>query len=259
MNTDTFSKLNINVYPTKELVGKAAGKAIEDEINRIQKERKSIRIIFAAAPSQDETLKYLVNSNKIDWKRVVAFNMDEYLGLPSEAPQHFSEYLKTHLFSKVDVGEIYLIDSQSKEKELLKFEEKITEEPIDIVCLGIGENGHIAFNDPPVADFNDSKIIKIVELDEVCRQQQVNDECFEELEDVPKNAITLTIPFLMKGKNLFCTVTGENKADAVYHTLTGEIDESCPASILRLHQSCSFYFDHSAIEKTEEKIRNEGK
>ncbi|WP_081210680.1 glucosamine-6-phosphate deaminase [Salegentibacter sediminis] len=257
MDTDTFSKLNINVYPTKELVGKAAGKAIEDEINRIQKEKKFIRIVFAAAPSQDETLKYLVNSNKIDWQRVIAFNMDEYLGLPSEAPQHFSEYLKVHLFSKINVGEVHLIDSQSNAKELSKFEEKITEEPIDVVCLGIGENGHIAFNDPPVADFNDSKIIKIVELDEVCRQQQVNDECFDELEDVPKNAITLTIPFLMKGKKLFCIVTGENKADAVYHTLTGEIDESCPASILRLHHGCSFYFDSSAIEKIENKLNYE--
>lgn len=257
MKTDIFSKLNINIYPTKEFVGKAAGRAIIDEIISIQKQKETIRIIFAAAPSQNETLEYLVNSKEIDWGKVIAFNMDEYLGLPPEAPQHFSEYLKEHLFSKVDVGEIHLINSQATEKELLKFEEKITEKPIDIVCLGIGENGHIAFNDPPVADFNDSKIIKIVELDEVCRQQQVNDECFEKLEDVPTKAITLTIPALMNGKKLFCVVTGEKKADAVYHTLTGRIDESCPASILRLHEGCSFYFDSSAIEKTENKLNYE--
>ncbi|PRX51636.1 glucosamine-6-phosphate deaminase [Salegentibacter salegens] len=251
MKTDTFSKLNINIYPTKELVGKSAGRDIVNEIKKIQKQKQKVRIIFAAAPSQNETLEYLVNSDEIDWENVTAFNMDEYLGLSPEAPQHFSKYLKEHLFSKVKVGELHLINNQAQEQELLNFEDKITRKPIDIVCLGIGENGHIAFNDPPVADFNDSKVIKIVQLDDVCRQQQVNDKCFEKLEDVPAKAVTLTIPTLMKGKKLFCIATGKKKADAVYHTLTKRIDESCPATILRSHPSCSFYFDNSAVEQIE--------
>ena len=242
-----FNK-DINVFPTKKLTGEAAGKVIEKCILTLQKKQETIRIIFAAAPSQDMMLAYLSNSPKINWKRVVAFNMDEYLDLPADAPQLFSKYLEEHLFSKVDLKEINTINPNiSITKEIERYSDLINEAPIDIVCLGIGENGHIAFNDPPVADFQDSKIIKTVELDDLCRKQQVNDGCFEDLSKVPTKAFTLTVPALMAGKNLFCIVIGENKAAAVNKTLTGPIDESCPASILRKHSKCNFYFDDAAF------------
>ncbi|MCG9972147.1 glucosamine-6-phosphate deaminase [Christiangramia crocea] len=240
---------DVNVFPTKKITGEAAGKAIEKCILKLQEKQGTIRIIFAAAPSQDTMLAYLSKSSEINWNRIVAFNMDEYLDLPTDAPQLFSKYLEEHLFSKVDIKEVYTINPNIPvHQEIERYSKLINQGPIDIVCLGIGENGHIAFNDPPVADFQDSKVIKTVELDDLCRKQQVNDDCFEDLSKVPKKAITLTVPTLMAGKNLFCIVIGENKADAVNRTLTGPISETCPASILRKHPQCKFYFDNAAFQ-----------
>lgn len=245
---------DINVLSTVELAGIAAGKKIERCIEKLQDVKETIRIVFAAAPSQDSMLDYLTKSKKIKWGNIIAFNMDEYIGLPSGAPQSFASYLENNLFSKVVVKKKYTINPNSNiEDELVRYSHLIKSGPIDIVCLGIGENGHIAFNDPPVADFNDPQVIKIVELDAMCRGQQVNDNCFDKLEDVPMKAITLTIPTLMAGKKIFCIVTGKNKADAVCKTLTGPIDESCPATILRIHDECSFYFDEAAFENTKKK------
>lgn len=242
-------KKDVNVFPTKEITGEAAGQAIEKCILELQKKKDTIRIIFAAAPSQDTMLAHLSKSSKIKWNRIVAFNMDEYLDLPADAPQLFSKYLEEHLFSKVDLKEVHTINPNIPvNQEIERYSELINQAPIDIVCLGIGENGHIAFNDPPVADFQDPKVIKTVELDDLCRKQQVNDDCFEDLSKVPKKAITLTVPTLMAGKHLFCIVLGENKAVAVNRTLTGPVNESCPASILRKHPECKFYFDNAAFQ-----------
>lgn len=244
---------NIKVCTSRKQAGEAAGIAVEKHIVELQKHQDDVRIIFAAAPSQDTMLEYLSKSKRIEWNKVTAFHMDEYLGLPKGAEQHFSEYLKTRLFSKVPFKKQILIDPfEDLETELSRYSTLINEKPIDIVCLGIGENGHIAFNDPPVADFNDSKTIKVVRLDEACRIQQVNDKCFERLEDVPKEALTLTVPALVRGKKMFCVVLGTNKSEAVKNTLTGPLTESCPASILTAHPDCTFYFDEDAYQKVME-------
>lgn len=251
------SRDDINVLSTVELAGVSAGKKIESCIEKLQKDQETIRIVFAAAPSQDYMLDYLSKSKTIKWSNIVAFNMDEYIGLPLGAPQSFANYLEKNLFSKISLKAKHTINPNFKiEEELARYSKLISEAPIDIVCLGIGENGHIAFNDPPVADFNDPQIIKIVKLDAMCKGQQVNDNCFDKLEDVPMKAITLTIPTLMAGKKIFCIVTGKNKADAVCKTLTGPIDESCPATILRVHDGCSFYFDKASFEKAKKKDSN---
>jgi len=131
----------------------------------------------------------------------------------------------------------------------MRYEELLNNNTIDIVCMGIGENGHIAFNDPPVADFSDKVKVKIVKLDELCRQQQVNDKCFENIHQVPKYAITLTIPALFEGKKLFCIVPAPTKANAVYDTLNGKIEEKCPASILRLHLAANLYLDKDSASR----------
>ena len=247
-----FNK-DVNVLPTQNLAGVAAGKAIEKCILKLQKTQKTIRIIFAAAPSQDRMLEYLSKSSEIKWNRIVAFNMDEYLELPNEAPQLFSKYLEKHLFSKVDLKEIHTINPGVViKKEIDRYSKLINEASIDIVCLGIGENGHIAFNDPPVANFQDTETLKVVELDQDCRIQQVNDECFNTLPEVPKRALTLTIPTLMKGKNLFCVVLGVNKSEAVKKTLTETVSTACPASILTTHPNCKYYFDQEAYKDTSE-------
>ena len=242
---------NINVFPDKETTGIAAGKAIEACIVKLQKTQDTVRIIFAAAPSQDAMLGYLTKSDAVDWNRVVAFNMDEYIGLKPNAPELFSAYLDNALFSKVTLKDKHTIQSDDDVvEELERYATLLTDAPIDIVCLGIGENGHIAFNDPPVADFKDPKVIKVVKLDEACRLQQVNDGCFETLKDVPQQAITVTIPTLFKGENLFCVVVGPNKSNAVKNTLLGPVSTSCPASILTKHPQCSFFFDELAYKET---------
>lgn len=242
---------NIKVFPDKETTGIAAGKAVEACIVELQKRQDTIRMIFAAAPSQDSMLDYLTKSKVIDWNKIVAFNMDEYIGLKPNSPELFSAYLENSLFSKVDLKEKHTIKSDTTvSEELERFTALLNAGPIDIVCLGIGENGHIAFNDPPVANFNDPEVLKVVALDEACRQQQVNDGCFETFNKVPQQAITLTIPTLLKGKNLFCVVLGANKSQAVKNTLLGPVSTACPASILTQHPNCSYFFDEEAYQET---------
>jgi len=244
------TSLNINVFANKSHTGIAAGKAIEACIIDLQKTQPMVRIIFAAAPSQDSMLLYLTKSKRIDWNKVTAFNMDEYIGLEQGSKALFSSYLESNLFSKVNIKHKNLIDSSNGlSEELIRYATLIDQTPIDLVCLGIGENGHIAFNDPPVANFKDPETIKVVELDKKCRIQQVNDGCFNSINDVPTKAMTLTIPTLFKAKHLFCTVLGINKSDAVKHTISGPISTLCPASILKTHPHCEFYFDNDAYSK----------
>ena len=171
--------------------------------------------------------------------------MDEYIGLEKKAPQGFGNFLKERLFGKVPFKSVNYINGQSPnaESECNRYSKLLEKFPADIVCLGIGENGHIAFNDPPVADFNDAKLVKVVELDLPCRQQQVNEKLFTGLNLVPTHAVTLTIPALMKADYMFCMVPAVNKAEAVYKTLNGEINEECPATILRTKEKAVLYLD----------------
>lgn len=206
-------------------------------------------MVFAAAPSQNEFLEALVEDKDIDWSRITAFHMDEYIGLEEDAPQRFSQFLKERLFDLVKPGELHLIQSSNgAEEECRRYAELLNKAPIDIICLGIGENGHIAFNDPPVADFNDPHTMKPVELDDACRQQQVNDGCFPSFDDVPTHALTLTIPTMMSASHLFCIVPGTTKREAVMHTLNGPITTDCPASVLRNHPDCTLYVDTDSYE-----------
>lgn len=242
-------KININVFASRIEMGRAAGAEVENTISELLRTQPEIRMIFAAAPSQNELLDYLTGSDIIEWGRVTAFNMDEYIGLEKDAPESFAHYLNEQLFSKVNCKNVYLIDtSRPIQAEIERYSALITQAPIDIVCLGIGENGHIAFNDPPVARFKDSEILKRVKLDDACRMQQVNEGCFKTLNLVPETALTLTIPVIMKAKHLFCVVPGSSKRKAVFYTLNYPVSESCPASILQEHPDCSFYFDEEAYQ-----------
>lgn len=238
-------KLRVKIFDSRTAMGMHAGREIADCIRNLQAEKEEINIIFAAAPSQNETLAELIKAEGIDWNRINAFHMDEYIGLSEDAPQGFGNFLKDRLFSKVPFKEVYYIFSknESPEETCKRYANLIKEHPIDIVCLGIGENGHIAFNDPWVADFNDKEIIKKVELDAVCRNQQVNDGCFQTIDDVPLYALTLTVPTLYCARYLFCTVPAKTKAEAVYNTVYGDIDETVPATIMRRHESATMYCD----------------
>jgi glucosamine-6-phosphate deaminase len=214
------------------------------------RKRGRVRMAFAAAPSQNEFLAALAANPDIDWSRVTAFQLDDYVGLPAGAPQLFGSFLREHLFDQVRPGTVHLIGATSSLAEAgarsRAYAELIDAAPLDIVCLGIGENGHLAFNDPPVADFNDPERVKVVELDQPCRQQQVNDGCFPTFAEVPTHALTLTVPTLMSGTRLVCIVPGPAKRAAVQTALRGPIETACPASILRTHPACTLYLDQSS-------------
>jgi len=241
----TFDNLVVKVYSSRQALGEYAALDAADRIIRLLKEKDEINIIFAAAPSQDEFLKALISNKHIDWSKINAFHMDEYIGLAPHAPQGFGNFLKERIFSKVGFKSVNYINGNNTDLdyECTRYAELLKEHPLDIGFMGIGENGHLAFNDPGVADFKDSAVVKVVELEEACRRQQVNDGCFKSLEDVPKKALTVTIPPLFSAKYIFCMVPAATKAEAVKNTLTGPIDESCPASILRRHNNAILYLD----------------
>lgn len=188
-------------------------------------------------------LQALVDQTGIDWARVTGFHMDEYLGLAEDAPQRFGLWLRRAIFGRVPFGAVHLIEpGNDPEAAARDYARKLDEAPIDIVCLGIGVNGHLAFNDPP-ADLNDPLPVKIVNLDAVCRRQQVDDGCFSTIEEVPERAITLTIPSLFAGRRLFCCVPGPRKREAVRRALNDPSGGDWPATALRRHPGCALYLD----------------
>ena len=235
---------NVEIHKNRKLMGEAAGKKAEELLVQYLKLKKQVRVIFASAPSQNETLAYLAKSKLIDWSRVTAFHMDEYIGLPKDAPQAFGKWLKDRLFSKVPIKEVHYLDGNADpEKECVRYTALLKKAPIDLVCGGIGENGHLAFNDPPIADFNDPKTVKIVNVHIISRTQQVHDGCFASLKDVPKKALTLTIPILQSGASQVYSIPKETKAAAVSKMFKGPIETKCPATYLRFHPDCYVYLD----------------
>ena len=170
--------------------------------------------------------------------------MDEYVGLPADAPQGFGNFLRAAIFGQVPFASVDYIGTESDPDETCRrYAALLQGIQVDIVCMGIGENGHIAFNDPPVADFNDPLTIKKVALDETCRLQQVHDGCFARIEEVPRYAVTLTVPTMFRARYIFCIVPAPTKANAVRATVCGPISEQCPASILRTHEHAILYTD----------------
>ena len=245
MKTWKKDLLTVNRYDSRTEMGEAAARDIKAQILALLETKETINMIFAAAPSQNEVLAALAYDREIPWDRVNAFHMDEYIGLPADAPQGFGNFLKAHIFGLAPFRSVNYIDisAEDPEAECARYAAILEKYPTDIVVMGIGENGHIAFNDPPVADFKDTKAVKPVLLDEICRNQQVNDGCFATIDDVPKYAITLTVPTLFAGTYLFCIVPAKTKANAVEATLCGDIGEACPATVLRLHKNATLYLD----------------
>lgn len=249
MDSFKIDQLSVKVFQTRKEMGETAACDIEAAILEVLREKEFCSMIFAAAPSQNEVLKALAESKKVDFGRVHAYHMDEYIGLSADAPQGFANFLRKALFDRISFGSVNCIDSTADpEEEIKRYAALLREEPCDIVVLGIGENGHIAFNDPHVALFDDPEAVKIVSLDETCRMQQVHDGCFAALEQVPRAAITLTVPTLFAAKKAFCIVPGKTKAAAVKNTLAKDISEKCPASILRRHPHAVLYLDADSAD-----------
>ena len=239
-------KLEIKVFKTRTETGKKAAEDAEKAINEMLKSKSELNIIFAAAPSQNEFLEALCNSG-IPWNRINAYHMDEYIGLPSDAPQGFANFLRRAIFDRVSFKSVNTMDSTADaQAESERYSRLIDNNPPDIIFMGIGENGHIAFNDPPVADFADTKTVKKVKLDPVCRMQQVHDGCFESLDDVPEYALTLTVPVFKRAAYRFCVVPSKTKTAAVAKTVRAKIGEYCPSTILRTLDNSILYCDEDS-------------
>ncbi len=245
----SVDRLEVRVYPDRRALGAAAAADCARAMREVLSARPRCRMVFAAAPSQNEVLSGLREAEGIDWPRVEAFHMDEYPGLPAGDSRRFGFFLREALFSRVPLGRVeYLapvpvLAGPDLRREADRYAALLSEAPVDLVCLGVGENGHIAFNDPGVADFSDPRTVKEAELDPACRAQQVHDACFSSLDEVPRIALTLTVPALLSGGRLFCAVPGPAKARAVNRMLTGPVSPDCPASALRRHPACVLYLD----------------
>ena len=236
------------VYDNRVDLGVAAARALAAEMRRLLGKKQMIRVIFASAPSQNEFLAELKTLPGIDWGRVNAFHMDEYVGLSPDSPQSFSRFLVENLFDTVKPAAFHPLNGVATDlkAECHRYRDMLKEAPMDIVCAGIGENGHLAFNDPPVADFDDPKTVKVVDLTLTSREQQVHDGCFPSLAAVPCQALTLTVPALMGTGTIFCMVPGPTKAAAVRDTLLEPISAACPATVMRRHAAATLYVDRDS-------------
>lgn len=239
-----YDMVDLKIFDTRAEMGLEAAREAAERMRELLASEPEINCIFAAAPSQTEFLAELCRQPGIDWSRVNAYHMDEYVGLPLGHPKSFNRFLCDSIFDKVPFKSVHLIDgSRPAEEETARYGSLLDAAPTHITFMGIGENGHIAFNDPPVANFEDPVPIKKVQLDLVCRQQQVHDKCFDTLDDVPEYALTVTVPRLVASRYIFCIVPSASKREAVRATLTGPIATSCPASILRRTANVRMYID----------------
>jgi len=236
--------MKINIYDNPNELGKASGIAAARLILEAIQENGSANIILATGTSQFETLNQLIAEEGIDWSKVVMFHLDEYIGLPITHPASFRKYLKERFLSNVpELKAAYLINGEAyPQAECERIGAIISKHPIDVALVGIGENGHLAFNDPP-ADFETEEPYIIVELDEPCRKQQFGEGWFKSFEEVPRRAISMSIKQILKSKHIICSASDERKALAVKNSLEQPISNLFPASILQQHPDCLFYLD----------------
>lgn len=241
--------LRVFIYENRAAMGLSAYELYKQKVQLMMAAKKeNIRAVYAAAHSQSDFFEALAKDTEIDFSRIDAFHMDEYMGLGDDAPQNFGNFLKNSIFSRQKFNTVNYVNSSAKDidAECKRYEKLLREAPLDIVSLGIGENGHIAFNDPHEARFYEPQWVKETSLDIICRQQQVNDKEFSHIDEVPTTALTLTIPALMSCRTVIGIVPDVRKAKAVYEALNGSISENCPASILRIHNDAALFIDKDA-------------
>jgi len=244
LDTDllNLSPMTIKFHDSKEELGKAAAQKGAGFIRDALRRKEEASIIVATGASQFEMLDALTRE-KLDWSRVTAFHLDEYIGLPDTHPASFRKYLKERFVDRVPLKEFHYINGESDPvKECKRVGDLISKHQVDVAFIGIGENGHLAFNDPP-ADFDTEEPYLVVNLDLACRQQQFGEGWFKSLDEVPDTAISMSVRQILKSRRLICTVPDARKAQAVKNVLEGKITPDVPASILKTHQSVFLYLD----------------
>ncbi len=250
IRTGKSDLLAFRIYQDRMAMGEAAAHYVLARLRALLETKEEVRVVVGSAPSQDEFFQFLVRDSvkgvdeDIDWSRVVVFHMDEYIGLPADHPQNFRTYQREHLLADTIPKAFHEIHGEAADidAECRRLSALLAAAPIDLVCLGIGENGHLAFNDPP-ADFDDQEWVKVVTLDAACRQQQVNDGCFPSVPDVPTHAITLSLRVFREAGILSGVVPALSKAEAVRATIQGPVTGSCPATLMRHHPDSTLFLD----------------
>jgi len=237
--------LAVRVHPTPDALAQDAAEMVRAHLQATLAHQEKATAILASATSQVRFLEALTALPDIDWSRITLFHMDEYLGISAEHSASFRRFMRERVEAKIRPRAFHYIQGDADEplRECERYARLLAEQPMDLCCLGIGENGHVAFNDPHVADFKDPAPIKLVKLDVPCRQQQVGEGCFSTLAEVPQYAFTLTIPTLCSARRMVCVVPERRKAAAVRAALQGPITTACPASILRQQPHCTLFLD----------------
>jgi glucosamine-6-phosphate deaminase len=246
-----IGNLKLEIYPDGKTAGIAAGKSAAQIIRGLADKRGDIGIIFATGISQLESLKELTSIHDLPWSRVSGFHLDEYIGLPADHPASFRHYLRQNLTECVKMRHFFEIDgtAANPQRECADYAANLRAHSPQLCFLGIGENGHLAFNDPGEADFEDPEDVKIVELEEISRRQQLEERWFKTLAEVPKRAITLTMPAILRVPHLLVTAPGRRKADIVRRTIEQTISTDCPATILRTHPNVTLYLDEDSASE----------
>jgi len=246
VKTKRVSQLQIRILEDKETVGQAAAERVASSLRRAIQQNRAARIVAATGASQFEFLEALTSLLGIDWTQVEVFHLDEYVGLPISHPASFRKYLLERLIHKTGIERYHFLEGECDARaSAVKVGLELRSAPIDLLFAGIGENAHLAFNDPP-ADFTTEDPYLIVDLDEACRQQQVNEGWFASVEEVPKQAISMSVQQILRSREIVAVVPDERKAQAVRNSLEGEISPSVPASILRTHPNTSIYLDKNS-------------
>ena len=235
--------MHLTIFPDKKSLAEAAAAQAVRIIREAIVTRGGARIIAATGASQFEFLDELTQTRDIAWERVEMFHLDEYIGISGEHPASFRRYLRERLIEKTGIKCYHLLDGERDPQGVIAQDAaEIRKSPIDVCFAGVGENGHLAFNDPP-ADFETEEVYIIVELDEACRRQQLGEGWFANLDEVPRRAISMTVRQILKSKQVICVVPDARKADAVGMCFQGEISPMAPASILRTHENAVVYLD----------------
>lgn len=248
IQTFTVDKLTVRVYASQDDLSEAVATEVRDHLIATLARQGSAASILATGNSQIRFLQRLVDSGGVDWSRITLFHMDEYLGLPATHKASFRRYMRERVESLVKPRAFHYLegDCDLPLDEIARYTSLLQAQPIDLCCLGIGENGHIAFNDPPVARFDDPHWVKLVKLDDACKTQQVKEGHFPSLDAVPPYALTLTVPALCTAKKMMCVAPETRKAQAVRDALRGPVSTDCPASYLRTQAQCALLIDRDS-------------
>jgi len=254
MRCFTHDGVAVEVHSCRENMGAAAARHAHAIIAKAVDEKGTCRVLVGCAPSQDDFFREMVRwAERLSelWQRVELFHMDDYVGLPASDPQSFRYYLRKHFLDHKTVGKVHLMgaDKADLEAEIRRYDGLVSKMPMDLICLGFGDNGHLAFNDPPVADPDDPLSVKQVEMDADCRRQQVEDGCFATESAVPRSALTVTLSVFLRARHLCGIIPTKRKSGAVARALNGPIGTECPASFVRRHRSVRLFLDKDSASE----------